>query len=160
MNDLGDTLKQTLGATLTMGDIRIIVKGAVAGNSSPSITTAGLWYIPPKLSTHKYLVELVPTPLQIRAPHSISLKSHLAHLRDVDLRNRPYFSISSVGKTRIRSTLASRNGASKRRISCCKSDDRIIICLRGNGAFAAAITFGSGAISSLPDSISYFYHYA
>jgi acyl carrier protein len=34
-NDLGDTLKQSLGATLTMADIRTLVKGAMAGQSSP-----------------------------------------------------------------------------------------------------------------------------
>lgn len=34
-NNLSDTLKQTLGATLTMADIRTIVKGAISGQSSP-----------------------------------------------------------------------------------------------------------------------------
>ncbi|KAL9617355.1 MAG: hypothetical protein Q9160_007843 [Pyrenula sp. 1 TL-2023] len=34
-NNLSDILKQTLGATLTMADIRTIVKGAVIGQSSP-----------------------------------------------------------------------------------------------------------------------------
>nr|APX43987.1 polyketide synthase [Pestalotiopsis microspora] len=34
-NDLSDTLKQSLGATLTMADIRTLIKGAVQGQSSP-----------------------------------------------------------------------------------------------------------------------------
>ena len=34
-NDLSELLKQTLGATLTMADIRTIVKGAIMGKSSP-----------------------------------------------------------------------------------------------------------------------------
>ncbi|KAK9782147.1 putative Polyketide synthase [Seiridium cardinale] len=34
-NDLSDNLKQSLGATLTMADIRTLVKGAVQGQSSP-----------------------------------------------------------------------------------------------------------------------------
>ncbi|KAK0630367.1 polyketide synthase-like protein [Bombardia bombarda] len=34
-NNLADILKQSLGATLTMGDIRTIIKGAIMGPSSP-----------------------------------------------------------------------------------------------------------------------------
>lgn len=34
-NDLSESLKQTLGATLTMADIRAAVKGAIFGKSSP-----------------------------------------------------------------------------------------------------------------------------
>nr|UPN67571.1 hypothetical protein [Pestalotiopsis sp.] len=34
-NDLSETLKQSLGATLTMADIRTLVQGAVEGQSSP-----------------------------------------------------------------------------------------------------------------------------
>jgi acyl carrier protein len=34
-NDLSESLKQTLGATLTMADIRTAVKGAILGEASP-----------------------------------------------------------------------------------------------------------------------------